>query len=177
MQGIGINRNRGGLELLEAMNYLPDDYYLVYIGDGNLWDTIAAKRKEWHLEDKVEMIRKLPPEELKAYTPLAHLGFSLDGFADVNFLYNLPNKIFDYIHAGVPVVATAIPEVKAILDQYQCGICISSQEPREIARNVIALMKDEKLYGQLRNNTAKAARELSWELERAKLISIYQPFL
>lgn len=177
MQGIGINRNRGGLELLEAMNYLPDRFYLVYIGDGNLWDTIAAKRKEWHLEDKVEMISKLPPEELKAYTPLAHLGFSLDGFADVNFLFNLPNKIFDYIHAGIPVVATAIPEVKAILDQYQCGVCISSQEPKQIAEQIDQLIRDKDRYEQLKRNAVLAAKELNWEHEKYKLISIYQPFL
>src|SRR5215203_1435039 len=133
MQGMGINNNRGGLELLEAMKFLPDNYYLVYIGDGNLWNTISTMKAKWKLENKVEMIRKMPPSELKGYTPHAHLGFSLDGFNDINFLYNLPNKIFDYIHAGVPVIATAIPEVKNILEQYQCGICSTSQDPQEIA--------------------------------------------
>jgi glycosyltransferase involved in cell wall biosynthesis len=177
MQGTGINVNRGGLELLESMQLLPGNYYLVYIGSGNQWNTIAEKRIEWNLESKVEMIHKLPPEELKRYTPLAHLGFSLDGFEDVNFLYNLPNKIFDYIHAGVPVIATAIPEVKNILESYQCGICCESQSPNEIAEQITDLMNDPLLYNQLKQNALIAARELCWENEKQKLISIYQPFL
>jgi glycosyltransferase involved in cell wall biosynthesis len=177
MQGIGINKNRGGLQLLEAMKFLPDNYYLVYIGGGNLWSTIAEKRLEWNLAAKVEMIHKLPPEELKQYTPLAHLGFSLDGFDDVNFLFNLPNKIFDYIHAGVPVVATAIPEVKHIVESFQCGICSDTQNPKEIALLITSLMNDSERYQQLRTNTLKASRELCWENEKGKLIAIYQPFL
>jgi glycosyltransferase involved in cell wall biosynthesis len=177
MQGTGINRNRGGLELLETMKFLPEEYHLVFIGSGNLWDTLKQKRKEWQLENRVDMISKLPPEELKQYTPLAQLGFSLDGFDDINFLCNLPNKIFDYLHAGVPIVATAIPEVKKILDEYQCGICLAEQEPRLIAAHIVSLMNDEAGYRQLRSNALQAASELCWEHEKVKLLSIYQPFL
>lgn len=177
MQGTGINVNRGGLELLEAMQHLPDNYLLVYIGSGNLWDTIKEKRSQLGLEAKVEMIYRLPPEELKKYTPLAHLGFSLDGFEDVNFLFNLPNKIFDYIHSGVPVIATAIPEVKYILDTYHCGVSCESQNPKEIAETITGVMNDSSLYNQLKQNALIAAKELCWENEKQKLISIYQPFL
>jgi glycosyltransferase involved in cell wall biosynthesis len=177
MQGAGINNNRGGMELLESMNFLPDNYHLVYIGDGNLWNTIGTMRTKWKLEKKVEMIKKMPPSELKKYTPLAHLGFSLDGFTDINFLYNLPNKIFDYIHAGVPVVATAIPEVKAIMEEYGCGVCTKSQDPREIAGQVKSIMDNYEYYQKLRRNALIAAKELCWEKEKGKLVAIYQPYL
>lgn len=177
MQGTGINTNRGGLQLLEAIRFLPEKYYLIYIGSGNLWSTIAEKRVEWNLESRVEMIEKLPPRQLKQYTPLAHLGFTLDGFDDINFLFNLPNKVFDYIHSGVPVIATAIPEVKNILEHYRCGVCCQSQNPKEIAEIIQKVMNDPGTYDQLRRNAAIAAKELHWDNEKQKLISIYQPFL
>ncbi len=177
MQGIGINPGRGGLELLETMKWLPANYHLVYIGSGTLWDTIANKRKEWRLEDKVEMIGKLPPSELKKYTPLAMLGFTLDGFNDENFLFNLPNKIFDYLHAAVPVVATPIPEVKIIIEQYQCGICLESLEAKDMARQIENLVNDEAQYQRLKKNATLAAKELCWENEQMKLKEIYQPYL
>lgn len=177
MQGAGINNNRGGLELLEAMNYLPDNYYLVYIGDGNLWNTIGTKRTKWKLENQVEMIKKMPPSELKKYTPLAHLGFSLDGFADINFLYNLPNKIFDYLHAGVPVISTAIPEVKAILEEYQFGVCVNSQDPKEIADQIKTIINNGEYYHQLKQNALAASKKLCWENERNKLVDIYKSYL
>lgn len=177
MQGAGINEGRGGLELLEAMKYLPEVYQLVYIGGGNLWERIADKRKEWNLENKVEMIDKMPPSQLKKITPLAYLGFTLDSFEDINFLYNLPNKIFDYIHANVPVIATAIPEVKKIIDQYKCGICIPNNDPQVIAAAVEQLTNDAEMYTLFKQNCIAAAKELCWEKERNKLIEIYQPFL
>ncbi|MGZ8551646.1 MAG: glycosyltransferase, partial [Chitinophagaceae bacterium] len=177
MQGIGIHPGRGGLELLETMKYLPESYYLVYIGGGTQWETIARMRKEWQLEDRVEMISKVPPSELKQYTPLASLGFTLDGFENINYLFNLPNKIFDYIHAGVPVVATPIPEVKTIIEQYQCGICLISQDPKDIAGQIKALMNNPLQYQQFKQNTIPAAKELCWEKEEKKLIAIYRPYL
>jgi len=177
MQGVGIHRGRGGLEVLEMMKYLPNNYHLVYIGGGGQWKTIMEKMEEWHLGNKVEMINKMPPAQLKQYTQLAHLGFSLDGSNDVNYLYNLPNKIFDYMHAGVPIVATAIPEVKAIIDQFKCGILLRSQKPDEMAREIMTLIGDKKYYQTLKENTTIAAKELCWEKEKDKLIAIYQPFL
>lgn len=177
MQGIGINPGRGGLELLETMKYLPSKYHLVYIGGGTQWDAIAAKRKEWLLENRVDMISKVSPAELKRFTPLASLGFTLDGFESENYLFNLPNKIFDYIHAGVPVVATPIPEVKHIIEQYKCGICLQSLETKEMARQIENLVNDPQQYEAIKKNTALAAKELNWENEQNKLIAIYQPFL
>lgn len=177
MQGIGINPGRGGLELLETMKYLPDKYQLVYIGGGTQWEAIAEKRKEWQLEDRVEMISKLAPAELKRYTPLASLGFTLDGFESENYLFNLPNKIFDYLHAGVPVVATPIPEVKSIIEQYACGICLLSQATQDIAKQIQDLMNDPQQYQLFKKNAILAAKELCWENEQQKLIAIYQPWL
>ena len=177
MQGAGINAGRGGIELLETMRFLPDKYLLVFIGSGNQWTEIEKKVKEWCLQDKVEMIAKLPPAQLKKYTPFSHLGFSLDSFTDINCLFNLPNKIFDYIHAQVPVIATAIPEVAAIIKQYDCGICLNNYEPENIAKAIEAITENEIEYQRLKQNCITAAKELCWEKEKEKLISIYQPFL
>lgn len=177
LQGAGINEGRGGLELLEAMKVLPENYLLLLIGSGTQWNTIKQKRIEWNLQDSVEMIEKLPPSELQKYTPLAHIGFSLDSFEDLNCLYNLPNKIFDYMHAGVPIIATAIPEVKYMLDKYECGISIKSNDSNTIAATVIHLINDKKAYAIFKLNCIKAAKELCWENESKKLENIYQPYL
>lgn len=177
MQGAGINQGRGGMELLEAMRYLDDRFLLVYIGSGTLWETIQEHISIWKLANRVEMIGKLRPYELKQYTRLAHLGFSLDSFEDINYLFNLPNKIFDYMHASVPVVATAIPEVKKIIKQFDCGICLETLEPQKIAAEVQQLLNDKQHYDQLKLNCGTAARELCWENESKKLKEIYQPYL
>lgn len=177
LQGAGINEGRGGLELLEAMKFLPDNYLLLFIGSGTQWNTIKQKRIEWQLENKVEMINKLPPKELQKYTALAHIGFSLDSFEDLNCLYNLPNKIFDYMHAGVPIIATAIPEVKIIMDKYNCGIAIESNDAATIIDAIKKMMDNKEGYEIFKMNCLKAATELCWENESKKLETIYQPYL
>ena len=177
MQGAGINEGRGGIELLEAMKYLPENYFLVMIGSGTQWDEIKQKRIDWSLTDKVEMIDKLPPGELKKYTGLATIAFSLDSFDDLNCLYNLPNKIFDYIHAGVPVIATAIPEVKFIVEKYNCGICIENNNPTLLAKAILKIMTDKETYNNYKQNCIEAAKKLCWENERELLKQIYIPYL
>lgn len=176
MQGMGMHPGRGGLELLEIMKYLPEDYYLVYIGGGNEWETIAEMRQTWKLEDRVEMIGKMPPDQLRRYTPLATLGISLDGFEDLNHWFTLPNKLFDYIHAGLPVAASAIPEVKNIIEQYQCGFCFISRNPQNMAEEIMQLLNDPQRYEALRINALQAAKELCWENERQKLVALYEPY-
>ncbi len=177
LQGAGINEGRGGLELMEAMLLLPDDYLLVYIGSGNQWELLQHKRIEWKLEQKVEMIGKVSPSKLKLYTPHAQIGFSLDSFEDLNCLFNLPNKIFDYIHAGVPIIATDIPEVGAVIKQYGVGIRLINNEPETIAAAVKEMMDDAAGYQDFKKNCIAASKVLCWENEKEKLITIYKPFL
>lgn len=177
MQGAGINVGRGGLELLEALRLLLEDYILVYIGGGTQWDTIAQKTIEWQLQHRVSMLKKMAPADLKRYTPLAHIGCSLDSFDDINYRCNLPNKIFDYIHASVPVLATAIPEVKRIVETYQCGVCIQNLDAGSIAHAIRQIVENEDNYNLYQQNCSKAAAELNWETESEKLKAIYRPYL
>lgn len=176
-QGAGLNEGRSCIEVLEAMPLLDERFHLVFIGGGTHWHYLQQRRQELGLEDRVDMMAKMLPSQLKTYTPLAHLGFSLDSFEDKNCLYNLPNKIFDYIQAGVPIVATAIPEVKNIVEQYNCGVCLYDVSPLTLSATITALIDDKKRYEAYKNNTQSAAKELCWEKEEGVLKAVYQPYL
>lgn len=177
VQGAGLNTGRSCIEMLEAMPYLDDRFHLVFIGGGNEWHNLEKKRIELRLESRVDMIEKMLPSKLKTYTALAHIGISLDSFEDKNCLFNLPNKVFDYLQAGLPLFATAIPEVKRIIDEYQCGIAITNTNPDYIALVLTNLMNDRREYEQLKSNAIAASKELCWEKEEVKLRDIYRKFL
>ena len=81
------------------------------------------------------------------------------------------------MHAGVPIIATAIPEVKIILDKYNCGIAITSNDANIIANAVTTMIDNKKAYEMYKMNCIKAAEELCWENESKKLETIYQPYL
>lgn len=177
VQGMGLNTGRSCIEMIEAMPLLDEKFHLVFIGGGNAWNQLEEKRRSLKLEGRIDMLGKMSPHRLRSYTALAHLGISMDSFLDKNCLYNLPNKIFDYLQAGVPLFATAIPEVKRIIDTYQCGIYIKDTSPEYIAGIISALFQDTGYYNTLKENAKKASGILNWENEKEKLKKIYAPFL
>jgi glycosyltransferase involved in cell wall biosynthesis len=177
MQGSGIHPGRGGTELLQMMHYLPETYYLVFIGGGLQWNELKELIITQNLTERVEMIARVPPPELKAYTVLAHLGFSLDKPIAINYEFSLPNRLFDYIQAGIPVAAIPVVEVKKIIEEYQCGFCFTNTHPEQMAMEVMQLMNDKPKYEQMKQRTIAASKILNWENEQQKLIDIYRPYL
>jgi glycosyltransferase involved in cell wall biosynthesis len=100
---------------------------------------------------------------------LCSLGLSLDKPTNLNYLYSLPNKLFDYIYCGVPVVVSPVVEVSRIVQQYEIGKVLNSVEPQEIAETVKQALANKAEHERSRQNCTKAAAELNWENERAKL--------
>lgn len=176
-QGAGLNEGRSCMELIEALPLLDARFHVVFIGGGTAWHALQARRKELQLEHRIDMMDKMLPSQLKSYTRLAHIGFSLDSFEDKNCLFNLPNKIFDYLHAGIPIIATAIPEVKLIVEQYACGVCLYDTSPLTLSATITALIEDKKRYEMYIDNAKKAAMELCWEKEEGILKAVYQNYL
>lgn len=176
-QGAGLNPGRSCIEMIDAMPYLDDRFHLVFIGGGTAWEDLKKRREELKLENRIDMLGKMLPSKLKSYTALAHLGLSMDSFEDKNYLFNLPNKVFDYLQASVPLFATAIPEVKKIIDDYDCGIAITNTAPDYLAEVITELFANSDRYNELKQNAAQAAKDLCWEKEEEKLKDIYRPFL
>jgi glycosyltransferase involved in cell wall biosynthesis len=177
VQGAGMNMGKSCIEMIDALPLLGKRFHLVFIGGGTAWNLLKRRRQELQLHDRIDMIDRMPPAKLKTYTAIAHLGISLESPKVKNYLYSLPNKVVDYIHAGVPVLATAVPEVKQIIDEYKCGLCITDTSPGFIARTITELFNDEKKYQSLKANTKRAAEDLCWEKEQGKLEDIYRTFL
>ncbi|MCU0460218.1 MAG: hypothetical protein MUE37_14145 [Bacteroidales bacterium] len=86
----------------------------------------------------------------------------------INQRYSLPNKVFDYIAAGLPVLVSPLPEVAALVERYGCGIVLTGVTPDEIAGQLQKLADDRPLLLSLRRNAEEARRELTWEKEKIK---------
>lgn len=174
LQGSGINMDRGAEELIGSMKLLPEKFLLVLIGGGEAWKDLKKLPPEYGIENKVRFIEKLPPEELKKYTRGAYLGFSLDKPTNPNYCLSLPNKLFDYIHASLPVIASEIKEVKKIVDHYKVGAIISEVTPEAIAKTILMIDDDPDQYKIWKENTSKAAWDLCWQNEQIALKEIFE---
>ena len=170
LQGAGINKDRGAEELLEAMRDV-NGAVLYIIGSGDSWPLLSQLVDKWHLTEKVVLKKKIPKEELNHYTAHADLGISIDKNTNLNYYYSLPNKLFDYIHAGVPIIASKLPEIEKIIKKYEIGDFINDHKPATIALKINEMLNSDELT-LYRNNTQRAKRELNWETEKLQLRQI-----
>lgn len=176
LQGAGINVDRGAEEAVQAMQYVENAVLLI-IGSGDVIDVLKKMKEELKLEEKVEFIGKLPFERLMQYTAHADLGLTLDKDTNINYRYSLPNKLFDYIHAGVPVLASNLIEVRNIIERYEIGSWIEHHDPKHIAEKINEALNDSSKLQVWKKNTKIAAAELNWETEEQQLVSVYRQFL
>ena len=164
LQGAGINIQRGAEEAVEAMQYI-DQAILLIIGGGDAIDNLELIIKNLKLSNKVIMLPKMKPEELYHYTRNADIGLSLDKATNINYQFSLPNKLFDYAHAGVPVLASPLKEIKTFMNKYHIGMCIENHEPKHIA-DTLNYMLSAADYDLWKANTRIAAEKNNWETEK-----------
>ena len=170
LQGGGINMNRGGEELVEAMRYI-EDADLVIIGGGDALPDLQRISEKFDLHHKVRFLSKMPYEDMMRYTSVADLGFSLDKSGNLNYLFSLPNKIFDYAVAGLPMVTSNLPEVAAFVRENDIGIVLAEVSPEEISRKVNELLKNPDRLKKLQSNLSQMSTQLSWEKEFSPVLT------
>jgi glycosyltransferase involved in cell wall biosynthesis len=172
LQGAFLDKDRGCIEAVKSMQWVTDAV-LVVIGEGDEKIISEQLAQELNLGDKVMFFDKMPFAELCHFTSHASLGLSLDKPNHLNYKLSLPNKLFDYIRAGVPVLTSDLPELRKIHEQYYIGLMVSDHEPQLIAERINEALKSEH-YNTWKENVRRASEEISWENESAVIRRIYQ---
>ena len=172
LQGAGINVDRGAEELVQAMQFV-EGAQLHIVGAGDVIPQLKTMTKSLNLQEKVTFFDKMPFEKLRAYTQQAYIGVSLDKATNINYQYSLPNKLFDYIHAGVPVLVSNLIEPAKIVNQYKVGLIVKLHEPKSIAQSINEMVQNKELHATFKQNCIAAKQELNWENEEKKLLSCY----
>jgi glycosyltransferase involved in cell wall biosynthesis len=176
LQGTGINIDRGGTELIEAFCQ-TEKVSLLIIGSGDLLEALKNKVIRLNLTQRVKFFPKVPWEVLMRYTKSADAGISLDKGTNMNYRFSLPNKLFDYISAGIPVIASDLPEVKRIVLENECGLIIDNVTSEIISGALLKLKDNRAELEQLRKNAVTASVKLTWNIESEKVKVLYHKVL
>lgn len=175
LQGAGINIHRGAEEAVLSMQYI-DNAILLIVGGGDIIESLKAIVQNSDLTQKVIFIPRIPYAELMKYTSAAEIGLTLDKDTNINYRFSLPNKLFDYINAGTPVLSSPLPEIKKIIDQYDVGMLIENHDPKHIASK-LQYMIENNYKLKLKDNLQRAAVELNWENEEKTLKLVYSKYV
>jgi glycosyltransferase involved in cell wall biosynthesis len=168
----GFVPNRG-LEALVRAAALLHRGVIVLMGWGRLESELAAIVRREGLQERVRILPPVTQAELARYTAGADLGVIPYEPVGLNNYFTTPNKLFEYIAAGLPVVASDLPELRKVLVGRRVGLTFAHVDPAAIAEAVNAVLGDQTLLAELRANALAIRDEYTWERQAMKLRAIY----
>lgn len=170
----GLDAERGVEILLEVFKELKEESVaLLLMGYGVLEDLVKQESK--NNPETIYFKGVVPPSELVKYTSSADFGLSLHESVSLTRHYSLPNKLFQYLMAGLPVIVSNIPEQKRVVEEFDCGLVVDPNNKEEIKAAIMKLATSDTTY--YRQQALKAAKVYNWENEEKKLLKIYEDAL
>jgi glycosyltransferase involved in cell wall biosynthesis len=169
-----VNLGRGVDWAIDALEWLPQ-CRLVVAGDGDLLESMKAYAAAKPWSDRISFTGRLMPDELQALTPQADVGLVMLEDLGLNYRYALPNRIGDFVQAGVPMVVSDLPEMSAVVKRYGVGEIIERLHGADGQANAQALARavEKVLARQWTDaNFAAARRDMDWNKEKETLINI-----
>ncbi len=170
----GFLPGRGLQNLVRAMASLPQQMKLVMMGWGKLEIELRFLAAELGLLDRrVLFVPPVPQEELLHWTASADAGVIPYQAVSLNNYYCMPNKLFEYLGAGLPVAASAFPELSRVVDGTSAGVTFDPEDPASIAAAIQAILGDPDARARMSVNARKAALIYNWANEQKKLLEVY----
>lgn len=168
----GISQTRGISGILDALD-LTQSNAVLYLAGACLEPDFKLEiesNKSWY---KVTDFGTVDRAGVVSIYESASLGL-VTLFPIPNYLEALPVKMFEYMAAGLPVVASNFPLWKRLISDTKCGICVDPENPQEIAGAIDYLLSNPVEAKAMGKNGRKAVVDLyNWDNERAKLIAMY----
>ena len=172
----GISTIRGICELLNAMELIHDSRVVC---------KIAGRSPEKHIQRRLEACESKNVEYLGQQTRVEVKSLLEESFAGIvtflpvpNHIDAQPNKMFEYMSAGIPVIGSRFPLWQEIIEGNACGICVDPNNPKEIADAIIKLSNDSALVDRMGRNGREAVEsKYNWDSEYTKLKKVYEKLI
>lgn len=171
----GLEKIRGINEIVKAASLAAELFPIDLVLAGNFPDKKFAMEvsgtKEWK---KIKFLGQISYDSAVKQIFSANVGLACLHPIE-RFVANLPVKMFEYMAAGIPVIASDFPLWKEIIESNKCGICVDPDNPEAISKAIVFLAKNPDLAEEMGKNGRWAVLEAyNWEKESEKLLDIYK---
>lgn len=168
-----ISGERNLDNIVKAFKYVGERIKLVLIGYGPYEERLKRLVKEERLKKRVFFMGQVDSREILKYTAGADIGIIPYEPIDENHLYCSPNKFFEFIICGVPVISNDLPFFRAMNERFNVGITVDMNKPLEIAKTLKDVLERESYLDELKRRAIESAKVLNWGVEEKRLMEIY----
>jgi glycosyltransferase involved in cell wall biosynthesis len=174
-----LQADRGLDRLVLAGRFLQPGIVIVLMGKGAMRAELEALAAREGVYDRVFILPPVPYADLLAWTASADAGLIIyPPSYSPNVLMCMPNKLFEYVMAGLPVIASPLVAVEEVLRRYGVGGVIDVPEPEQIGHAISAILSSPESLARMRQNAlAACADDLRWEVEVYQLFRLYREVL
>ncbi len=174
LQG-GLSAGRNLEVLVDAMRHVQSaSVVLVILGDGLLLNRLQGKAKSEELCERVYFHPAVPQKDLLAFTAAADAGIIPYQATCLNNYFCTPNKLFEFIAAGIPILASDLPEIRNMVLGQQMGLVGDMSTPEKLAGLIDEFFEDEQRLVAWQKNVSISRERICWEEEEKKLVGIYE---
>jgi glycosyltransferase involved in cell wall biosynthesis len=169
-----ITRVRGASELVDAMAHVDGELYLAGVMSPPELRADLERSPGW---DRVRYLGNLDRRLVAQLLARVKVGV-VPLHPIENYVNAYPVKLFEYMAAGIPIVATDVPRWRAVLDAHGCGVSVTARSPRSLATAIAALLDDDDAARAMGERGRRAAlTRYSWETQASALVRFYEELL
>lgn len=173
-----LSQGRSLFEIISSLVYLPHNYYLIFVGEGELKDKLLEQAKQLNIANRLFFHPLVPYHQIPYYIGQCDVGLVLFEGKDLGTKYALPNKFFEYIQAKLPIISGPHTyEVNKIIKSEQIGIIINKIDPENIAKNTSLFIKSTNYKKTKANINILADTNYHWEMEEKKILNLLKKFI
>lgn len=166
-KGRGIESSIKALEQIENLVF-------ILLGDGDYKEDYQRMASNSKAKDRIFFFGRVAHKDLIKYIAGGDIGLCYIQNISKSYYYALPNKLFEFIMAGLPVIGSSLPQIREIIEKYKIGIVADSENVEDLITAIKYLSQDKdkrKIYSE---NAVLAAKELCWEKECETLVELIE---
>ncbi len=171
-----IQQRRGCALLVDAMRDVQGAA-LVFLGGGPLKPQLQQHVKEAGLNDRIHFLDPVPPDDLLPITASADIGITLLEDTSLNHRFALPNKLFEYLMAGLPVLASDLPEIRGVVHDFDVGLVVDPANRTALVHALQRMTDDKDARARWASQTPRVFETFNWEKASQRFKDVYQALL